>query len=142
MEIEVRHRGNKRFEANARGHVIVTDQPFDIGGRDSGMTPPELFLAALGTCAAYYVHEYLEVRGLAHKDLKIRVSGVKALNPARISSIAIEVITDCLSQRHREGLERAVDQCLIHNTLLEPPVVDVRLVTPCDAVELAPLPIS
>jgi putative redox protein len=129
MELTIRYRGNKKFEANARGHLVITDQPFQEGGRDAGMTPPELFLSAMGACAGHYAAEYLNVRGLPSEDLQIGVRAVKALNPARISSIQIEVITDCLNPRHREGLQRAVDHCLLHNTLLFPPTVDIKIVT-------------
>jgi hypothetical protein len=33
--------------------VQHSDQPVENGGDDSAMTPPELFLASLGSCAAF-----------------------------------------------------------------------------------------
>jgi uncharacterized OsmC-like protein len=42
------------FEASARGHRVVCDQPPDNGGSDRGMTPPEYLLVSLGTCAGFY----------------------------------------------------------------------------------------
>ena len=35
------------------------------------MTPPELFLASLGTCAAYYAAEYLNARDLPADGLEV-----------------------------------------------------------------------
>lgn len=35
----------------ARFHRMVCDQPLNEGGTDSGMTPPELMLSALGWTA-------------------------------------------------------------------------------------------
>src|SRR6516165_12750508 len=62
MQVRVRHGKNKQSEAFARFHRVVCDQPFDEGGGDTGMTPPELMLAALGCCAMHYASEYLKTR--------------------------------------------------------------------------------
>jgi putative redox protein len=64
MEIDVYYNRGKQFLATARGHQIVADQPPEEGGSDAGMTPLELFLASLGSCAAYYEAEYLRTRNL------------------------------------------------------------------------------
>jgi hypothetical protein len=40
MEIKVRHLGGVKFEAGARGHRVLCDQPPANGGTDAGMTPP------------------------------------------------------------------------------------------------------
>jgi putative redox protein len=48
-----------QLEAEARGHRLLSDQPLSNGGDDAGMTPPELMLASLGTCAGYYALQYL-----------------------------------------------------------------------------------
>ena len=53
MEITVEHLGAVQFEIRARQHTIVCDQPETNGGFDEGMTPPELMLASLGSCANY-----------------------------------------------------------------------------------------
>ena len=64
MELIVNHLGNVKFEAVARGHRVMCDQPPEMKGGDQGMTPPELLLASLGTCAGYYAAEYLRTRSL------------------------------------------------------------------------------
>jgi putative redox protein len=54
MELKIEYLGGVRFAAETRGHRVVSDQPPENGGEDSGMTPPEFLLASLGTCAGYY----------------------------------------------------------------------------------------
>ena len=54
MEVKVSHLDGVKFAIQARSHAIVCDQPPDNGGEDTGMTPPELLLASLGSCAAFY----------------------------------------------------------------------------------------
>jgi len=62
MEVEILYLGEVKFEAIARGHRVICDQPATNGGSDSGMTPPEFLLVSLGTCAGYYAAQYLKTR--------------------------------------------------------------------------------
>lgn len=91
------------------------------------MTPPELMLASLGCCAGFYAAEYLNTRKLPSQDLAVRVSAEKALHPARLGSFRIEVLAPGLDEQQKTGVLRAVKGCLIHNTLLTPPNVDIEV---------------
>ena len=42
LEVSVEHLEAVQFEIKTRGHVVVSDQPAEMGGFDEGMTPPEL----------------------------------------------------------------------------------------------------
>lgn len=129
MEVIVNHLGNVKFEAVARGHRIVCDQPAENRGSDMGMTPPELLLASLGTCAGYYAAEYLRTRSLPMEGLQVRVNAEKAAAPARLATFRIEVAAPGLDPRHEAGILRAVHACLIHNTLMRPPGIEIALET-------------
>jgi len=133
MQVTVHHLDNTRFEAQTRGHRVVSDQPPVNGGADAGMTPPELLLASLATCAGYYAVEYLKARSIPSTGLEITVSAEKATQPARLGSFRIEVTMPCLDDRHEEGILRAVHKCLIHNTLVVPPSIDIAFRKPVAA---------
>jgi putative redox protein len=110
---------------------VICDQPIENGGSDLGMTPPELLLASLGTCAGYYAAEYLRNRRLDLSGLHVRVTAEKALKPARLNGFQIEVVAPgCSDERHREGILRATKTCLIHNTLLHPPEISITVDAP------------
>ena len=81
MEVRIRHGKDMQSEAFARFHRVVCDQPFDEGGSDSGMTPPELMLSAIGCCAMHYAAEYLRARKLALDKIELRISAKKADGP-------------------------------------------------------------
>jgi uncharacterized OsmC-like protein len=130
MEVTAQYRGGSKFAVDAGGHRLICDQPFDNGGSDEGMSPPELLLASLATCAGYYAAQYLNVRKLSTEDLSVRVSAEKGTQPARLSSFQIEVTAPCPDDRHRTGLLRAVKACLIHNTLLGAPDTEVSVNAP------------
>jgi len=128
MEVTVEHLGAVQFEIKARQHTIACDQPPENGGFDEGMTPPELLLAALGSCAGFYAAQYLRKHKLAGEGTRVRVSAEKLKNPARMDNFNIEVeMPIALADEHRKGVEEAVHHCLIHNTLLHPPQMAVRV---------------
>ena len=131
VEVTVEHLGSVQFEISARGHKVVSDQPVEAGGFDEGMTPPELMLASLGSCAGYYAAEYLRKHKLASEGTRVRVRADNAKNPARLDNFQIEVELPVeLEERHRRGVEDSVHHCLIHNTLLSPPHIEVQIRLP------------
>jgi putative redox protein len=134
MQATVEYLGGAKFEVEARGHRILSDQPFENAGANSGMTPPEFLLASLGTCAGYYAAEYLRARSLPAHGLRVKVKAEKALRPARLSAFRIEISLPGLEdERHREGVLRAAQACLIHNTLLHTPAVQIALAPAAEA---------
>ena len=128
MEVQITQVEGVKFAIQARSHTIICDQPRDNGGSDSGMTPPELLLASLGSCAAFYAAEYLRTRSLSNSGVSVSVSADKLKGPARIDNFRIEIETPIeLTDQHRAGVERAVHHCLIHNTLLHPPKIAIEI---------------
>ena len=134
MKLIVKHLENVKFAVQARGHEVVCDQPLDNSGTDAGMTPPEFLLASLGTCAGFYAAQYLRTRSLPTEGLEVRVSAEKALGPARLASFQVEVSVPEIEERYQEGVLRAVKSCLIHNTLLNPPVIGISVHTTQDLI--------
>jgi uncharacterized OsmC-like protein len=130
MEIQVEHLGAVQFEIKARQHTIVSDQPVESGGFDEGMTPPELLLASLGSCAAFYAAQYLRKHDIASEGTIVRVTAEKAKDPARLDNFRIALDIPCeLSPSDLEGIEQSVHHCLIHNTLLQRPKISVEIKT-------------
>lgn len=129
MEVTVEHLGAVQFEIKARHHSIACDQPAENGGYDEGMTPPELLLASLASCAAFYAAQYLRKFKLATEGTHVRVVADKVKDPVpRIDNFRIEIETSVdLSDQHRAGVERAVHHCLVHNTLLHPPKIAIEI---------------
>jgi uncharacterized OsmC-like protein len=128
MEVTIKHLDRVKFAIHSRSHTILCDQPADNGGEDSGMTPPELLLASLGSCAAFYAVQYLKTRRLAESGVEVRVTAEKLKQPARLGNFRVHVSCPVpLTEEHREGLMRSVHHCLVHNTLLTPPEIEIEL---------------
>ena len=135
MEITVEHLGSVQFEIRTRNHSIISDQPVNDGGFDEGMTPPELLLASLGSCAGYYAAQYLRKHKLANEGTRVRVTCEKVKDPlARMTNFVIEVDAPVeLSAEQQKGVEEAVEHCLVHNTLLHPPKIALKIGSPAAA---------
>ena len=128
MEVKITHLDHVKFAIQSRSHTIVCDQPAENGGEDSGMTPPELLLASLGSCAAFYAVQYLKTRNLAQSGVEVSITAEKLKQPARLGNFRIHVVSPVsLTEEQTEGLMRSVHACLIHNTLLTPPEIKIEL---------------
>ncbi len=136
MEVKISHIDQVKFAIQTRSHTILCDQPAENGGADTGMTPPELLLASLGSCAAFYAVQYLKTRNLAESGVEVTVTAEKLKPPARLGNFNIHVTCPVsLTEAHREGMMRSIHACLIHNTLLTPPEIKIELET-AEAVSL------
>lgn len=129
MEVTVEHLGSVQFEIHARNHSIISDQSVNDGGFDEGMTPPELLLASLGSCAGFYAAQYLRKNKLVSEGTRVRVTCDKVKDPlARMTNFVIEVDAPVeLSVKQRKGVEEAVEHCLVHNTLLQSPKIRLKV---------------
>jgi uncharacterized OsmC-like protein len=126
--VKITHVDHVKFAIQSRSHTIVCDQPAENGGEDSGMTPPELLLASLGSCAAFYAVQYLKTRNLAQSGVEVSITAEKLKQPARLGNFRIHVVSPVsLTEEQTEGLMRSVHACLIHNTLLTPPEIKIEL---------------
>jgi len=138
MEVKIAHLERVRFSIQAREHTVVSDQPVENAGQDTGMTPPELLLASLGSCAAYYAVQYLQTRKLAESGVEVTVNAEKLKQPARIGNFLIHVHCPVpLTEEQSQSLLRSVRQCIVHNTLIHAPQVAIELTTTHSATEIA-----
>ena len=128
MEVHVTQTNALRFAIQARQHTVVSDQPEDNGGQDTGMTPPELLLASLGSCAAFYAAQYLKTRNLAQAGVEVTVTAEKLKQPARLGNFHVDVTAPVpLTEEQTQAIYRSVHQCLVHNTMISTPQIEIRI---------------
>jgi len=128
MQVTIKHLDRVKFAIQARSHSILCDQPIENDGDDTGMTPPELMLASLGSCAAFYAVQYLKARNLAETGVEVSVTADKLMQPPRLGNFKVSVVCPVsLTDDQNAGIMRAVHHCLIHNTLLSPPEIRIEL---------------
>jgi putative redox protein len=127
--VVVEHSTGTKYVATVRGHEVRVDQPLAAGGTDEAPTPSELLVASLATCVAYYAGQYLERHGLSRTGFAVHAEYHMADRaPARIGSIHLRVIVPAgLPVGLVRPLRSVVSHCTVHNTLREPPAVDIQI---------------
>lgn len=127
MQVRIKQIDRFKFGIEARSHTVICDQPVENGGNDAGMTPPEFLLASLGACAEFYAVQYLRTRKLDDRGVEVAVTAEKLMQPARLGNFRVEVTCPTpLSADQMEGLMRSVHHCLVHNTLLSAPKIEIE----------------
>jgi uncharacterized OsmC-like protein len=112
-----------------RGHELVVDQPVEDGGEDAGPTPTELFVAGLASCVAFYAGRFLRRHGLPTEGLAVDCSFTFAEDrPARVGEISVAVhLPEGFPEERRAALRAVVEHCTVHNSLRQPPEVEIAL---------------
>ncbi|MFL1897762.1 OsmC family protein [Streptomyces tauricus] len=128
--LDVVHVNGDAYEVDVRGHHLRVDQPTDAGGTDTAPTPVELFAASLATCVAFYVGRYLTRHSLHRTGLRVRAEFAMAEDrPARVASVRLGITPPPgLSGQSHAALLAVASHCIVHNTLHQPPDIDIELV--------------
>jgi putative redox protein len=121
-------------EVIARSHRLRGDEPEAVGGTDTGPTPYDLLLAALGTCTSMTVRMYAERKGwpltgvrvtLSHERIHARDCAECDKKEGRIDRIerSIRFLGE-LDEAQRARLGEIADLCPVHKTLTNE--IDIR----------------
>jgi putative redox protein len=92
------------------------------GGENSAPPPFELFLAALGTCAGFYVLSFCQQRGIDPAAIAIRQSMEHDSRTHLISMVNIEIILPVFfPEKYRAAVVQAAQLCTVKKHLENPP---------------------
>jgi putative redox protein len=140
--VVVRETGRGRFQQEivSGPHRLLADEPSDVGGLDSGPSPYELLLAALGACTAMTLRLYADRKQIPLKRVQVRLrhDRIYAADCADCETksgmidrieCAIALEGD-LNDEQRVRLMEIAEKCPVHRTLTSE--VDIR------TVEVAP----
>jgi putative redox protein len=97
------------------GHAIRSDEEAEKGGDDTGATPHELLLAALGSCTAMTLKLYAERKGWPLTDVHVTLNGANG-DGAYIITRGVAIQGD-LDAEQRQRLLEIADKCPVHRTL-------------------------
>jgi uncharacterized OsmC-like protein len=129
MKLTITHQDELRFNASNGSHNVTIDLPIHSGGTDQGMTPPDLFVSALGSCIGVYVVDYCERVDIPHEGLCINLEWKVAEQPKRIGKLNADIVLPlvAMTPEYEEGLREATERCLLHNTLHQAPKMALNL---------------
>jgi putative redox protein len=121
-------------QIEARAHRLTADEPVPAGGTDTGLTPYDLLLAALGSCTSMTIGLYARRKGWQIEAIEVRLrhSNVHATDCAEcetkeghIDRIERRIaLIGNLSADQRAKLLEIADKCPVHKTLKSE--IDIR----------------
>jgi len=118
--ITTKYLGDMLFDTRLGRHTLITDVPEEMGGKDRGPAPPQLFIASLGACVGALVAQYCERKGTDTRDMTVEVAFEKLSHPARLADIHVTVRlphADVSSGRCRDALVKVAEHCPVHATI-------------------------
>lgn len=127
-----------RTDVTANGYALVADEPANLGGTNTGPTPYDYLLAALGSCTAITVRMYADHKGWPLESVTVRLSHHRIhagdcqeceAKDGRIDYISrdLELVGTLDASQHARLLEIA-ERCPVHQTLTSEVVIDTNLV--------------
>jgi putative redox protein len=96
-------------------HRLITDEPKQLGGDESGPAPHELLPAALAACISTTLVMYARARGWQLDDVRVSVDYDHRATPRRFE-IEIE-LGDDLTAEQIERLERVARSCPLRRSI-------------------------
>ena len=116
-----------RVEIEASGHTLVSDEPLEVGGTNTGATPYDLVLAALGACTAMTLRMYADRKQWPLEGVVVRLHHGRSHaadeqqcedRPVRLDHIERTLeLTGPLTDEQRVRLAEIAERCPVHRTL-------------------------
>ena len=126
--ITVTRKDGLEFGIRVRGHEVASDLSEADGGRDRGPSPAELLAGSLGACIAMMVQGYCQRHGY-DGDVGVSLTMELADGPKRIGRIVVDLeLPDGVPEDKIEVIKRVAQRCPIHETLKNPPSLDIEVV--------------
>jgi putative redox protein len=129
MKVKVEFEGKKKFKMKIREHEMFSDLSAEKGGEDTSPTPPEIFIASLGSCMGYYALGYLTMAKMDASGLNIDLDWEFSDDGKRIAKIKAEIsVPNAVLGERKRGLLAATEKCIIHKTLHDIPEMVTNII--------------
>ncbi len=109
------------------GHIVSADEPEAMGGNNTGPTPYDFLLAALGSCKSITMRMYANHKGFDMERVEVRLSHSKIhaedcasceTKKGKVDQIQTDIsITGDLSAEEQQRIFEIAERCPVHKTI-------------------------
>lgn len=118
-----------RTEVKADKHLVIADEPIEVGGKNLGMNPNQFLLASLGTCTAMTLRMYADRKKWPVEKIKVDLTlDVVKSDLQQTSYIKRHIsIEGDLTDEQKQRMLQIANQCPLHKILNNPVVITSNL---------------
>jgi uncharacterized OsmC-like protein len=122
------YKGDMLFDTKLGDHTLTSDVPATMGGKNRAPTPPEIFVASLGSCVAALVADYCGRVGIDFRDLAVDVTYDKLDEPTRLANLRVKIHLPRGGYGAREpAILRVADHCPVAETIATVEGIEVEV---------------
>jgi putative redox protein len=109
--------GTLRHTVQVREHQLTVDEPFDLGGNDTGPDPQELLAVSLATCTAITMEMYAARKGwdIGHVEVDVEYTPAERGCPTKFELVMR--LADDVPEEQVERLRVIAAKCPVHRVL-------------------------
>jgi len=128
-EINVTFPANLAVEASVGDFTIRTDQPEKSGGDNSAPSPSALFITSVATCAGYFALKFCRARKIDTTGMRLTMQYDWDKELKRYPKMSIQLeLPDGFPEKYRGAIIKAMDQCAVKRSILQPPEFEMTLI--------------
>lgn len=127
-KITTSYKGNMLFESQIGKHRLTIDVPTSMGGSDRGPTPPDIFVASLGSCIGAFVAQYCESHNIDTEGMTVDMTYEKAEDPTKLVNLKATINLpkgDC--KQRIVAIRRVAEHCPVHETIATMQGLDIEI---------------
>lgn len=120
--VVVSENGKGRYQQSVQAgkHLLLADEPPELGGEDAGPAPYDYLLAALGACTSMTLRMYAEHKKLPLTGVRVELTHTKVdvEGKGKTDLIRRSISLDGdLSEDQQKRLIEIANRCPVHRTL-------------------------
>ncbi len=128
MNMTITFPGGKKVNAQYEEYTIKTDQPATSGGEGSAPAPFDLFVASVGTCAGFYVQNFLSKRDIPVDKARILLRTEKDEETGLHTKFVLDIqLPPEFPEKYTQAVIRAADLCSVKKHIVNAPDFEINV---------------
>lgn len=116
-----------KTELQVNNHIIIADEPVEVGGKDLGFTPSELLQSSLASCSAMTIRMYADRKGWDLEKVEIEVGFKRNISTGEVTFKKEIKLFGNLTDDQQEKLLEMGSKCPIEKMIKGTILVESKL---------------